>query len=69
MGQETVCEFLGQGSIGFEGICEPVMLKRSGKNEAPPKGWIEDQVGQQEMRDMVAQSRARGTWDAYARWW
>ena len=69
MAQETVCEFLGQDSIGFEGRCAPVLLKRRGRDEAPPKGWTEDQVELQEMRDMVVQSRARGTWDAYARWW
>ena len=61
----TVGEFLGRGAIGFRKDSKPVLLQRKGKTLEPPKHWTEDQVEQQEMRDMVLLSRAAGTWSSY----
>ena len=65
----TVGEMLGLTQIGFPKDHQPQLLKKGKTPQEPPKGWSEEEVEQQEKRDLVLLSRQPGTWRNYAKWW
>ena len=69
---DTITAFTGRKEIGFpKEIEKPRLAQRRGAARPPPKHWPQDQVKDQEERDVVLHSRAPGTWASYnvMRWW
>ena len=69
---DTITAFMGRREIGFpEQVEKPKLVQRRGADMAPPKHWTQEQVEDQEERDLVLHwhSRAPGTWVSYTRCW
>ena len=67
---DTITAFMGRKEIGFpKEIEKPRLVQRRGADMAPPKHWMQEQIEDQEERDLVLHSMAPGTWVSYTRWW
>ena len=67
---DMITAFMGRKETGLpQQVEKPKLVQRRGADLAPPKHWTQEQVEEQEERDLVLHSRVPGTWVSYTRWW